>query len=145
MYGGRGLSQNFNTFITNHYNKRCPYMSSDLTRFWMNSLVVVNRNYWRSNEFTGLMNEDYWTAPTFVIVNWKQNQKKRTFNWGWFLNPLVFKRETSAKEKKLDLLNMLVSLEGGKFGGKKPCISNKVITHTSKFGGKNPLYLSIRL
>jgi hypothetical protein len=41
-----------------HYNKRSPYMPNDFTRFWVNSLVVVNKNYWRSNEFIGLVNKD---------------------------------------------------------------------------------------
>ncbi len=33
-----------NTWTRNHYNKRCPCMLSDFTRFWMNSLVVINRD-----------------------------------------------------------------------------------------------------
>ncbi len=41
-----------------HYNKRCPYTSNVFTGFWVNSLVVVNGDQWRSNEFTGLVNED---------------------------------------------------------------------------------------
>ncbi len=41
-----------------HYNKMCPYMLSDFTRFWVNSLAVVNGDQWRSNEFTGLVNGD---------------------------------------------------------------------------------------
>jgi len=41
-----------------HYNKRCPYTLSDFTRFWMNSLVVMNGDEWRSSDFTGLMNGD---------------------------------------------------------------------------------------
>jgi hypothetical protein len=36
----------------------CPYMLSDFTRFWVNSLAVVNGDQWRSNEFTGLVNGD---------------------------------------------------------------------------------------
>ncbi len=41
-----------------HYNKRCPFTPIDFTRFWMNSLVVVNGDQWWSNEFTSLMNGD---------------------------------------------------------------------------------------
>jgi len=45
----------------------CPYTSNDFTKFWVNSLVVMNEDQWRSNEFTSLMNGDYWIAPTFCI------------------------------------------------------------------------------
>ncbi len=48
-----------------HYNKMCPCMPSDFTRFWMNSLVVMNGNQWRSSEFTGPVNGDWWIAPSF--------------------------------------------------------------------------------
>jgi len=48
-----------------HYNKRCPCMPIDFTGFWVNSLVVVNGDQWKNNEFIGLVNGDQWTAPTF--------------------------------------------------------------------------------
>jgi hypothetical protein len=52
-----------------HYNKRCPYMPSDFTGFWVNSLVVVNRDQWKSSEFTNLMNGGTNELhPYFVIV-----------------------------------------------------------------------------
>jgi hypothetical protein len=41
-----------------HYNKRCPCMPSDFIGFWVNSLVVMNQDLWRINEFIGLMNKD---------------------------------------------------------------------------------------
>jgi hypothetical protein len=47
-----------NTKLTQHYNKRCPCTPSDFIGFWMNSLVVMNKDQWRSSEFTGLVNGD---------------------------------------------------------------------------------------
>jgi hypothetical protein len=41
-----------------HYNKRCPCTPTDFTGFWVNSLVVVNEDQWRSSEFIRLMNGD---------------------------------------------------------------------------------------
>ncbi len=41
-----------------HYNKRCPCTPSDFTEFWLNSLVVMNEDDWRSSEFIGLINKD---------------------------------------------------------------------------------------
>jgi hypothetical protein len=40
-----------------HFNKKCSCMSSDFIGFWVNSLVVTNRDQWNS-EFTGLVNGD---------------------------------------------------------------------------------------
>jgi hypothetical protein len=48
-----------------HYNKRCPCKSSDFTRFWVNSLVVVTRDQWKNNVFIDLVNRNYGIAPTF--------------------------------------------------------------------------------
>jgi hypothetical protein len=45
-------------FIYKHYNKRCPYMPSDFTGFWANSLVVMNGDQWKNSEFTSLVNGD---------------------------------------------------------------------------------------
>jgi hypothetical protein len=41
-----------------HYNKRYPCTPSDFTRFWVDSLVVMNGDKWRNNEFTSVVNED---------------------------------------------------------------------------------------
>jgi len=38
-----------------HYNKRCPYTPSDFIKFWMNSLIIVNKDQWKNSEFTGLL------------------------------------------------------------------------------------------
>jgi hypothetical protein len=46
-------------------SKMCPCTQSDFNGFWVNSLVVMNWDQWKSSEFTSLMNRDYWTAPTF--------------------------------------------------------------------------------
>jgi hypothetical protein len=39
--------------------------SEFIYKIWVNSLVTVNEDQWKSNEFTGLMNKDSWTALTF--------------------------------------------------------------------------------
>jgi len=52
------IQSNHESIAKLHYNKRYPCMSSDYTRFWMNSLVVVNKDQWRSSEFIGLVNRD---------------------------------------------------------------------------------------
>jgi len=44
--------------LATHYNKRCPCTPSDFIGFWVNSLVVMNGDQWKNNEFTALMNED---------------------------------------------------------------------------------------
>jgi hypothetical protein len=48
-----------------HHNKSCPSTPNDFTGFWVNTLFIVNGDQCRSSEFTGLVNEDYWTTPTF--------------------------------------------------------------------------------
>jgi len=52
-------------FFNFHYNKRCPCISNDFTRCWVNSPVIMNKTLWGGNEFTSLVNRDYWIAPTF--------------------------------------------------------------------------------
>jgi hypothetical protein len=42
----------------NNTTKGVPFTPSDFIGFWVNSLVIVNGDQWRSNEFTGLMNGD---------------------------------------------------------------------------------------
>jgi hypothetical protein len=41
-----------------HYNKKCPCTPSDFIGFWVNSLVLVNEDQWRSSEFPGIVNVD---------------------------------------------------------------------------------------
>jgi hypothetical protein len=63
-----GGSHHFKPFffrLSLHYNKRCPCTPNDFTRFWVNSLVVMNEDQWKSSEFIGLVNGDQWTTPTF--------------------------------------------------------------------------------
>jgi len=67
----------------NHYNKRCPCMPSDFIRFWVNSLVVINKDQWRSSEFTSLVNEDYWTTPTFCNSEWKSFKLMALWSLMW--------------------------------------------------------------
>jgi hypothetical protein len=69
------MFSNINVFlflveIEFHYNKRCPCMPSDFTGFWVNSLAIMNKDHWRSSEFTSLMYRDKWTTPTFFNNIW---------------------------------------------------------------------------
>jgi hypothetical protein len=52
-------------FFNFHYNKRCPCISNDFTGCWVYSPVIMNETLWGGNEFTSLVNRDYWLAPTF--------------------------------------------------------------------------------
>jgi hypothetical protein len=33
-------------------------MSRDFTEFWVNSLILMNKDQWKNNEFISLVNED---------------------------------------------------------------------------------------
>jgi hypothetical protein len=72
--------------------KRCPCTQSDFTKFWMNSLVAMNKDQWKSSEFISLMNKDLWTTPTshFVIVE--------SANLGPILAPSKFVGKASLRQ-----------------------------------------------
>jgi hypothetical protein len=39
-----------------HYNKMCLSTQSDFIRFWVNSLIVMNKDYEKNSEFIDLVN-----------------------------------------------------------------------------------------
>jgi hypothetical protein len=51
--------ENFNASYNKiHYNKKCPCTPNEFTGFWVNSLVIVNGDQWKNNEFSGRVNGD---------------------------------------------------------------------------------------
>jgi hypothetical protein len=46
---GKSLAKSWSL---NYYKKKCPCMPSDFTGSWMNSLIVLNWDQRRNNEFT---------------------------------------------------------------------------------------------
>jgi hypothetical protein len=47
-------------FLTSkkYYNKKCLFTLSDFIKFWVNSLITMNKDQWKNSEFSGLVNKD---------------------------------------------------------------------------------------